>query len=236
MTAGATLDSAVRRALGTVLDPELDQPITELGFVARCEVSGGEVEVDLRLPTYFCAPNFAYLMVADAHDAVAALPGAERVRVRLLDHFAAEDINAGVAAGNGFDASFPGQAEGELHELRRTFLRKAHLAQQEKVAGQLLASGRCTQHELVRLRLGDVGHQPEAEQLRRRRAQLGLAADDDAPLLVEDDGRPMEADGMPVRLRIARTTRISIDANRTWCRGLLTTRYGAESTSAHHAE
>ena len=52
-------------------DPELDEPVTELGFVASCTVSkAGVAVVRLRLPTYFCAPNFAYLMVADAYDAV----------------------------------------------------------------------------------------------------------------------------------------------------------------------
>src|SRR5207249_2576426 len=57
--------AAVWAALGTVRDPELDEPLTDLGFVARCEVSdAGHAVVRLRLPTYFCAPNFAFLMVA----------------------------------------------------------------------------------------------------------------------------------------------------------------------------
>ena len=81
MTAPVTTGSAARteaalRALETVRDPELDEPITSLGFVASCAVSAaGDAQVRLRLPTYFCAPNFAYLMVADAYDAVSALPG-----------------------------------------------------------------------------------------------------------------------------------------------------------------
>ena len=29
----------------------------------------------LRLPTSFCAPNFAYLMASDAKDVLVALPG-----------------------------------------------------------------------------------------------------------------------------------------------------------------
>ena len=33
------------------------------------------VTVGLRLPTFFCAPNFSFLMVADAYDAVSAVPG-----------------------------------------------------------------------------------------------------------------------------------------------------------------
>ncbi|WP_308198031.1 iron-sulfur cluster assembly protein, partial [Saccharopolyspora soli] len=231
MTAAVDLVSEVWRALGTVVDPELDEPITDLRFVVDCEVVGAAVRVDLRLPTYFCAPNFAYLMVSDAHDAVAAIPGVDRVSVRLLDHFAAAEINAGVSAGGGFDAAFPGLAAGELDELRKTFLRKAHLAFQEKLASRLLAS-RTTREELVRLRLGDLGEGRELDELRRRRRQLGLPADDEAPLLVDDDGAPMTAEELPVRLRFARTTRVSIEANAGWCRGLLATRYGDATTGS----
>ena len=45
------LRDAVWHALGTVLDPELDEPITALDFVASCTVSGdGVAVVRLRLP------------------------------------------------------------------------------------------------------------------------------------------------------------------------------------------
>jgi hypothetical protein len=47
----------VLEALSTVRDPELDEPITELGFVERVEISGGTVSVKLVLPTFFSAPN-----------------------------------------------------------------------------------------------------------------------------------------------------------------------------------
>jgi len=67
----------VLQALDSVRDPELDEPITSLGFVASCTVTAdGDAAVRLRLPTYFCAPNFAFLMVADAYDAVSGLPPA----------------------------------------------------------------------------------------------------------------------------------------------------------------
>ena len=57
MTAVLTdLVSEVRAALGTVVDPELDEPITDLGFVRSVSVVGADVEVHLRLPTSFCAP------------------------------------------------------------------------------------------------------------------------------------------------------------------------------------
>lgn len=227
MTAAVGTESAVWRALSAVLDPELDEPVTELGFVAALSVDGDEVALDLRLPTYFCAPNFAYLMVADSHDALAALPGVNRVRVRLLDHFAADEINAGVAAGDGFDTAFDGLAEGELERLRHTFLAKAHAVCQEQLAGTLLRAG-YTHEQLVELRLGDLpdGHDPS--RLRRRRAHLGLPTGPEALLLVDDRGEPMDLDTLPVRLRWARTTRVSMEANAGWCRGLLTTRYGAD--------
>ena len=61
-------------------------------------------------------------MVADAYDAVTALPGVRRPReVVLEDHFASDAINGGVAAQAGFAQSFDGEAVGELHELRGRF-------------------------------------------------------------------------------------------------------------------
>jgi metal-sulfur cluster biosynthetic enzyme len=80
-------------ALGTVMDPELDQPVTDLGFVSEAVVVDGHAHVRLRLPTYFCAPNFAYLMVADAYEAVRALPSVTSAEVRLDDHFAATEFD-----------------------------------------------------------------------------------------------------------------------------------------------
>ena len=62
-------------------------------------VEGARVEVHLRLPTSFCAPNFAWLMASDAHDAVAAVPGVERVVVELDDHHDSDLVNRGRAAG-----------------------------------------------------------------------------------------------------------------------------------------
>ncbi|TDQ55389.1 metal-sulfur cluster assembly factor [Actinorugispora endophytica] len=225
----AALEAAVWRALGAVRDPELDEPVTDLGFVASATVSAsGRVDVDLRLPTYFCAPNFAFMMVADAHDALRALPGAVEVRVRLLDHFASAEINAGVTSGEGFSAAFPGLAEGELEELRRVFRRKTHAACQEVVARRLLADG-AVPEALASLTLGSVrGLVPrrDLDRLRHRRAELGLPTGPGAALLVDDGGRPLPPEEIPTRLRLARTTRISIEGNAGLCRGLLRTRYG----------
>ena len=80
-----SLRESAYAALGDVIDPELDEPVTDLGFVRSLEVYGGPAGADgvvhLRLPTSFCAPNFAYLMASDAKDVLTSLPWTERVVV-----------------------------------------------------------------------------------------------------------------------------------------------------------
>jgi hypothetical protein len=44
-------------------------------------------------------------------------------------------------------------------------------------------------------------------------------------MFVDDAGDSVPADQLPLRLRFARTVRVSIDGNAHFCRGLLTTRY-----------
>jgi metal-sulfur cluster biosynthetic enzyme len=217
----------VLAALDAVRDPELDEPITTLGFVSSCTVSAdGDAQVRLRLPTYFCAPNFAFLMVADAYDAVSALPGVRSTEVVLDDHFASDAINGGVAARAGFARSFDGEAVGELHELRADFLRKAVMAGTDLVSRPLAAAG-VEPPALAALTLGEVPPSAGLDRLRQRRAELGLPAGDDAPLLIDPaTGAPLRDDAVPLHLRKARTTRISIEANAGVCRGMLRHRYG----------
>ena len=215
-------------ALETVRDPELDEPITSLGFVAACTVSAdGDAQVRLRLPTYFCAPNFAFLMVADASDAVSGLPGVHRTEVVLEDHFASDAINGGVAARAGFAQSFDGEAVGELHQLRADFLRKAVMAGTDQVTRPLLADGAEPQ-ALLGMTLGAMPPSAALQRLRERRAELGLPAGDDAPLLIDPaTGAAVAGDAIPLHLRRARTTRVSIEANSGICRGMLRHRYDA---------
>jgi metal-sulfur cluster biosynthetic enzyme len=225
----ATPTDELIRALETVRDPELDEPITSLGFVISCTVSdGGDAQVRLRLPTYFCAPNFAYLMVADAYDAVSALPGVRSTSVVLEEHFASAAINGGVAAQAGFVRSFDGEAVAELDGLRADFLRKAVMAGTDQVCRPLLAAGR-DQAALLAMRLGDVPPSRALARLRDRRAELGLPAGDGAPLLIDPvTGAPIPADAVPLHMRKAQLTRTSIEANSGICRGMLRHRYGTQ--------
>ncbi len=218
--------STALAALATVRDPELDEPITALGFVTSCTVSaGGDARVRLRLPTYFCAPNFAFLMVADAYDAVSVVPGVRSTEVVLEDHFASDAINGGVAARAGFAASFDGEAVSELHGLRADFLRKAVLAGTDQVCRPLLAAG-TSRAGLLAMTLGEAPASAALDRLRQRRAELGLPAGPGAPLLVDPaTGERIGEEAAPLHLRRARSTRISIEANSSICRGMLRHRY-----------
>ena len=200
-------DAEVRAALAGVRDPELDEPVTELGFVAGVRIEPDAVEVHLRLPTYFCAPNFAWIMVADAERALRALPGVARARVVLDDHFATTEL----ATTTSFRDAFPGEADAELDELRSLFARKAFLARQHAVCEAL---GR------IPATLAEV---PPGDPYLRRRAELGLDMRPQAPFLVTAAGEPV-ADAER-HLRMARAIRVSIEGNAGLCRGLLATRY-----------
>jgi metal-sulfur cluster biosynthetic enzyme len=130
-------------ALGDVHDPELDEPITALGFVTSCEVTReGDVEIRLRLPTPQCAPNFAYLMAADARNVVRRLPAVRQVTVALEDHYTGAEINAALGRGQGFTGAFPGETDDDdLAALRELFRRKALVARQSRLCEALLAGG-----------------------------------------------------------------------------------------------
>jgi metal-sulfur cluster biosynthetic enzyme len=213
-------------ALSGVRDPELDEPITELGFVSELQIEDGFVGVRLRLPTYFCAPNFAYLMVADAREAVLSVPGVHRARVVLDDHHASEEINHGMDDGRSFEGTFPGETAGDdLEELRSIFRRKSFVSRQEQLCRTLRMAGRSPE-ELAAMRLGQVPPSQELEKYLERRAELGLDIFDEAPLIVDPDGNPVPEDAVVRHLRFARTVRTSIEGNASVCRGLLATRYG----------
>lgn len=212
-------------ALSGVRDPELDEPITDLDFVSSLEIANEEAAIRLRLPTYFCAPNFAYLMVADAQAAAMSVPGLRRAVVYLDDHYASEEINGGVNEEQGFDGAFPKETEGsDLEELRTTFRRKSFVSRQEQLCRTLRSEGR-SPRELARMRLDDLPPSEEFETYLERRSELGLDTSAEAPLVVDPDGNRVPEEAVVQHLRFAKTVRVSIEGNASLCRGLLSTRY-----------
>ena len=218
--------------LAKVSDPELDQPLTELGFIGGVSIDGNAVTVRFRLPTFWCAPNFAFMMAADIRERVSELPWVERVEVQLQDHFFDSEINGGVNCGKSFVEAFPQLATDDLRELRETFRVKAFLARQERLLRSLLQMG-WPEEAILRVRVGDLPELPRSgegpdlvERYLAILGERGLAGDATAPAFVHPDGRPIEPVEFPSTLAHAQRTRLSVEFNAAFCRGLLKTRYG----------
>jgi metal-sulfur cluster biosynthetic enzyme len=222
-----SLKSRVIAALDTVYDPELDEPITTLGFVGSCVVTeDGDVAVRIRLPTPQCAPNFAFLMAADARAAVRRLPDVREVSIVLEDHYTGAEINTAIAGGDDFGSAFPGETAGDLGALRELFQRKALLARQARVCQALLEEDGATPETVLAHRVGDLPDTPDAVRVAALRAALGLPHDADAPALVAGDGASLTVSDLPMWLRRAKLVSLSLEANGGMCRDLLRARYG----------
>lgn len=225
----ASIEERVLAALDAVIDPELDEPITTLRFVssvtASCE---GDVDVTLRLPTPQCAPNFAFLMAADARDAVRRLPGVRRVTVTLEDHYTGDEINAALARGQGFTGAFPGEtADDDLTGLRQLFSRKALTARQADLCRSLLGAG-ATADQVGAMTVADLPDGPQARRCVALRVQLGIGAGPESPAFVLPDGEPLSAAALPRWLRMASLIATSLETNGGICRDLLAVRHGLE--------
>jgi metal-sulfur cluster biosynthetic enzyme len=222
--------------LAQVYDPELDEPLTELGFIGGVIVDGGVVTVRFRLPTFWCAANFAFMMAADIRERVSELPWVERVQVQLQDHFFDAEINEGINDGKTFAGTFPALATDDLDGLRETFRVKAFLARQERLVRSLLAQGWVDEAILgVRVRdLPALAQGGEGAALARRYLDIlrerGLAGDPSAPAFVNPDGTRIDAAAFRPHLACASRTRLSVEFNTMFCRGLLETRYGVADT------
>jgi metal-sulfur cluster biosynthetic enzyme len=131
----------VRAALDTVTDPEIDESVAALEFISGIEVSDeNDVSIEFRLPTFWCAPNFAFMMASDMRDAVKEMDWVRSVSVKLLDHFSADLINRGVALKQDFRDAFPGETDDDLASVRLRFLGKAFERRQELLIRHLLGT------------------------------------------------------------------------------------------------
>jgi metal-sulfur cluster biosynthetic enzyme len=228
--------------LGRVLDPELDEPLLQLGFIRSLQVQDGLAVVAVELPTSWCAINFAYMMAEDIRRALLTVDGIGEVRIRLGDHCAAGEIEAAVNSGKTFAQAFPGESGDGLATLRQIFMRKGFLSRQERLLRELREAG-CSAAVICSLRLGDVTPKADAfvvrqtgapalrggsaETLQRyleRRAELGLYVMLTAPLIVDPTGRPLPAERIETYYRDARTARVALDANGAFCRAVLAAR------------
>ena len=156
------------------------------GFVRSVRIDDAGVTVHLRLPTSFCAPNFAYLMASDAVDALRRVPEVGKVTVLLDDHHDSDKINAGLAADAGYVGTFGSEAEQDLDELRGISSAKHTRRRWSGADGAAPApAGPSTSG---RLTLGELPGGPHKDALLRRRTGIGLGIRPDDLVLVDDDG------------------------------------------------
>ena len=227
------LDEAWAR-LAEVSDPELDQSVADMGFVESVALgAGGVVRIGFRLPTFWCAPNFAFLMAHDMREAVESLEWVSRAEFLLADHCHAEEINRGVGAGLSFAETFPGQTAAALDELRATFRAKAFQGRQEVLLRHLLSEG-FTAPQLCALRIGELTAlelaSADAVRLRQRyldiRGEFGGPAEPDDAAFATSEGEALSAENFAEYLQDLRRVRINAAFNANMCRSLLQTRYG----------
>ena len=220
----------VQACLATVMDPELDESVTELGFVTEVVVHGdGAVHIGFRLPTYWCAANFAFLMADDMRRVVRALPWVTRVQVELHEHMYAEAINQGVADGAGFQAAFGAAAEGGLEALRRTFLLKAFQRRQEALLQHLLDAGfeAAALVALDLLALQCLVLDAEGDLLAERYLERRPVVGGEPRAFVDTEGHAIAADALPGHVRNLRRVGVNAEFNGALCRGLLAVRDAA---------
>ena len=244
--------AAILERLAQVLDPELDESILDLGFVRSLQLRSGHLSVAVQLPTSWCAVNFAYLMAEDVRRALLGVEGIRQATVRLGDHCAAEEIEAAVNDGRPFAEAFPGEGTGSLAALRLTFLRKGFLGRQERLLREMRDAG-CSAAAVCALRLGEVSTRDDRIVIRQpggasvesgsavilqryleRRAELALDCSPAAPLIVDLEGKPLSADQLQAHYEAARTVRVALEANGSFCRALLSVQHrDAAATSGH---
>lgn len=220
--------------LDTVMDPELDEPITDMGFVERVEVTDAKkVRVEFRLPTYWCSPNFAFLMAFGIRKSVLTLPWVVEASVNLKDHCFGDEVNDGVNSGRPYHEVFAEYCNGaKLDDVVEKFLAKAFDRRQEAVLLGLQKRG-LSSGEILSMTLGELERitfdgEEETRQKPRYLDLLyarGLACSKDDPAFPTWEGRRIEMSDFPDHMRRLRSTRINMEFNGATCRGLAKTRY-----------
>jgi metal-sulfur cluster biosynthetic enzyme len=220
----------VWQCLRRVTDPELDESVVDMNFVAAVEVDAEDcVHIGFRLPTYWCAANFAFMMADDMRSVVSELPWVRGVDVVLGEHMYADTINHGIAAGLSFRQAFGDEATGDLDEVRRIFLLKAFQRRQEALLRHLCHAGHepCdlslwSVRDLVRAPVDEIGARL-VERYLERRSVVGPVPFD-ALAFVTTLGAPLPIAGFSSYLASLRRVRVNAEFNGALCRGLLAAR------------
>lgn len=220
--------------LDRVMDPELDEPITDMGFVETVSVDNtADVTVTFRLPTYWCSPNFAFLMAQGIKREVDALPWVGQSYVWLEDHMAAEEMNAAVNAGGTFADVFAELRGGDdLEALRVKFDRKAFQRRQEVVIKALISEGQSIEDilatplgALLEFNFDDTEDMRQAGRYLDLLQSTGLATKPGDLAFLTWEGMAITEQGFKAYMDLLRSVRINMEFSGSLCRGLKSSRY-----------
>ncbi len=236
------------RALSSVTDPELDEPITDLGFVKNVSVEDGSISVDIATSTFWCSPNFVYMMLEDARDAISRVPGVRTVRVHLEGHHDAAKINEAINLRKSFSECYGPEAEGDIAELNKRFREKALRSRLHGMAITMAKYG-VTRDELISLKLDDVKLEGNKVLVKSGGQTLEVADPSDAGritkylsfleklglrdgrLVIWDlEGTSPERGELDSFLSRSRSVRFSLGFNAELCRALLKSRIDREQS------
>ena len=163
------------------------------------------------------------------------MPWVADVSVVLGEHMYADKINAGLARGLSFQETFGAEADGDLDELRRTFLLKAFQRRQAALLAHLIEAGRdaaalveMTLGELVGLAVDEEGARLRTRYLERRSVVSGSTRPR-RRAFVDTDGDPLQAETLPTYVRKLRRVDVNAEFNSALCRGLLHARFDMET-------
>lgn len=228
------LEIEIWECLDHVTDPELDEPVTDMGFIELIDVCDARtVKVEFRLPTYWCSPNFAFLMAFGIRRQILSLPWVHSVDVQLNDHCFGDKVNEGVNSGRDYSEVFAEYCDGaDLEEVVEKFQNKAFQRRQETVLLGLQQLGK-TPFQIVTMTLEQLQKQQFGEgdeSLQKPRyldllLHKGLAEKPTDPAFCTWEGTPINEDDLKDHLGRLRSTRINMEFNGALCRGLQKTRY-----------
>lgn len=242
MTAPNPVDDAqlnqVWARLDLVMDPELDEPVTDMGFIEAVSVTWpalgqntSTVHISFRLPTYWCSPNFAFLMAEGIKRQVEVLPWVGQAVVTLQDHMAADEMNTAINTGASFGSVFADlHPDEDLAALREKFDVKAFQRRQEVVIKALIAMGFLTTEIVAMprwlLEATELGDPDAARQKARYLAILG----DKCLAPTSADLAFPTYQGAPITdyaryMSLLRSVRINMEFSGSLCRGLKQSRY-----------
>ena len=223
--------------LDLVMDPELDEPVTDMGFIEAVSITEtalqntATVHVSFRLPTYWCSPNFAFLMAEDIKRQIEVLPWVGQAVVTLQDHMSAAEMNAAINSGASFGSVFEDLHPNEdLGALREKFDVKAFQRRQEVVIKALIAMGFLPM-QVVEMPRGflEATLLSDPEDTRQKARYLAILHQKQLAPSLGDLAFPTYQGGAiadyGLYMGLLRSVRINMEFSGSLCRGLKQSRY-----------